>query len=1094
VAKIGKEATALVEVEAGKVSGSAFCIHSSGLFLTNEHVVGREGTEVTLVLGSGLKTQKILKAQVVRGDGELDLALLKAEGQGKHAALSLGSMESVTELTELVALGFPFGKDLSLEKDTFPAVTVNAGTVTALRHRDGVLHRIQMDAGVNPGCSGGPVLDMSGKVIGVVVEGVEATTLNFAIPIADVSEFLSRPDIEFVAPVLERSKLCEPVLFQARALPVFPAQGTLRLELVLRVDERETKHPMKFADGVYRVTATPVSRSAAAEEIPLLSCSIVAFRDQKEVGRVSEALTIQGSLHRAFGIHPPDMPQEQVVQPLPAPVSDLAVGGGGRYLILHFPKLGKLAVFDVNQAKITQFIPVEDEIKFTAGLDKLILVSPSKLVLKRYSLHTFQQEASASLPIRGEVMAIVMGSASKGPLLIRWTPGRRPNDRTTLTFFDVEKLEPLTWRFKPLPPYSGGYFGSTYDQRNHIRAAPDGSAFGVWSRNRQPNGLETLVVLKDKIKMAFADTSAGHVMPGMQARVIYTGTGLFSNDLTKLTGPWPDNSAFLPAQEGGYYLRLPGPILPGAPETLSPPNKQAKVIAYAEQNDQLIASCSGIELPNPDSFRAIDDFTFDKRVHFIPSARLLITIPDNDRLVLHRFNLEEALAKLDPWVYSRAPLAAENGKTYRYQIRAHSPSSSVRYDLECAPPGMTISPGGLIEWKVPEHLGLADCSVLVRMRGAGSNTSEHGFRISVEGRNPLRSMTISLSQFKALSADGRWLATASSSEGGIKVWDIQTATEVAHLKSSDYIGPLMLSSDGQRLASYYREGIGFWDIKKGKESSQVQWGLENMHAPKTVSPDGKRFAAVMRISEAPTRRLTGSSPKQFEGPLPTTEIMKIWDTATGHEMKIKTIKWPVDVIGGLVFSPDGKRLAGTAGGTLKIWDAASGDELMSTKALGLLTFSPDGQRLAGLFSAKGTIEVVDSRSGKGILSFAVKGLGSYQYQYTLAYSPDGGRLVFCSGWGLFVYDALTGREICAVASPRYLASATFSPDSKLVLTPCPIAQNMCDSLRIWDAATGLEIFTLKCAEKFEKAAFIGAASNRIVTVGDDVAEVWTLTQ
>jgi hypothetical protein len=39
VARIGKAATALVETQAGKVSGSAFCVHPSGLFITNEHVV-----------------------------------------------------------------------------------------------------------------------------------------------------------------------------------------------------------------------------------------------------------------------------------------------------------------------------------------------------------------------------------------------------------------------------------------------------------------------------------------------------------------------------------------------------------------------------------------------------------------------------------------------------------------------------------------------------------------------------------------------------------------------------------------------------------------------------------------------------------------------------------------------------------------------------------------------------------------------------------------------------------------------------------------------------------------------------------------------
>jgi S1-C subfamily serine protease len=168
VAKIGKAATALVEVQAGKGSGSAFCVHPSGLYVTNDHVVRGASGAVTLVLNSGQKSQKVVKARVVRTDGLLDLALLRVEGEGNHPALALGSDADLTELTEVVAFGFPFGKDLSFEKEASPAVSVNAGTVASLRSKGGELNRVQMDAGVNPGCSGGPVLDMSGKVVGVV--------------------------------------------------------------------------------------------------------------------------------------------------------------------------------------------------------------------------------------------------------------------------------------------------------------------------------------------------------------------------------------------------------------------------------------------------------------------------------------------------------------------------------------------------------------------------------------------------------------------------------------------------------------------------------------------------------------------------------------------------------------------------------------------------------------------------------------------------------------------------------------------------------------------------------------------------------------
>jgi S1-C subfamily serine protease len=239
LARLGKAATALVETKAGPDAppivqpgyGSAFCIHPSGLFLTNEHVVHPRGpfignqqsvpAEVTLILNPGEKTEKSYTGRVVRTDKQLDLALVRAEGAKNLPTLSLGSDEKLEELMEVVALGFPFGTALSSDgfppgrrpagsPREYPSVSVNAGSITALRLKDGALDRIQLDATINPGNSGGPVLDKSGKVVGVVVSGVVAerlgrTGISYAVPASHLNRFLARPDIEFTAPIVNRS-------------------------------------------------------------------------------------------------------------------------------------------------------------------------------------------------------------------------------------------------------------------------------------------------------------------------------------------------------------------------------------------------------------------------------------------------------------------------------------------------------------------------------------------------------------------------------------------------------------------------------------------------------------------------------------------------------------------------------------------------------------------------------------------------------------------------------------------------------------------------------------------------------------------------
>ena len=126
IGRLGKAATALVECDlrGGKGHGSAFCIHPSGLFVTNEHVVAGS-TAVRLVLDPSLKTQKVVKARVVRIDRENDLALLRAEGVEALPVLALGDGGGLEELEEVVACGFPFGRSLTVSKDDYPAVSIN---------------------------------------------------------------------------------------------------------------------------------------------------------------------------------------------------------------------------------------------------------------------------------------------------------------------------------------------------------------------------------------------------------------------------------------------------------------------------------------------------------------------------------------------------------------------------------------------------------------------------------------------------------------------------------------------------------------------------------------------------------------------------------------------------------------------------------------------------------------------------------------------------------------------------------------------------------------------------------------------------------
>ena len=251
IAKRTKPATVLVEAKPR--FGSGFCVHESGLFVTNDHVVKafKDGDQVTLVLNAGEENQKLLKAVVVRRDAELDLALLRAETDGKLPSLTLGHDDKLAELDEVISFGFPFGTGLAKE-GAYPTISVNASNISSFRRdQKSVLNRIQVDGALNPGNSGGPVMARDGKVVGVVVSGIPGAGINMAIPVGHVRRFLDKPEILLSVPPIDPKDKTRPVEFKAVVASVFPSDKPYDIELVLNAGVGERRYPMKLEAGKY---------------------------------------------------------------------------------------------------------------------------------------------------------------------------------------------------------------------------------------------------------------------------------------------------------------------------------------------------------------------------------------------------------------------------------------------------------------------------------------------------------------------------------------------------------------------------------------------------------------------------------------------------------------------------------------------------------------------------------------------------------------------------------------------------------------------------------------------------------------------------
>ncbi len=154
--------------------GSGVIVDESGYIITNLHVI-RQATKVVVALSDG---RKFHDAKIIGTDPLSDVAVLKIEAQGLTAA-PWGESEKMEVGDPVLAVGNPFGLDR----------TVTAGIISAKGRRrvvDNLNYQnfLQTDAAVNPGNSGGPLVNMKGQVVGIntAIVGQAYQGISFAIP------------------------------------------------------------------------------------------------------------------------------------------------------------------------------------------------------------------------------------------------------------------------------------------------------------------------------------------------------------------------------------------------------------------------------------------------------------------------------------------------------------------------------------------------------------------------------------------------------------------------------------------------------------------------------------------------------------------------------------------------------------------------------------------------------------------------------------------------------------------------------------------------------------------------------------------------
>jgi WD40 repeat protein len=397
--------------------------------------------------------------------------------------------------------------------------------------------------------------------------------------------------------------------------------------------------------------------------------------------------------------------------------------------------------------------------------------------------------------------------------------------------------------------------------------------------------------------------------------------------------------------------------------------------------------------------------------------------------------------------------------------------------------------------------------------------------------------------YLAFSPDGNLLAVSSGGLNGpafgnvlpgrprkpgvVQVWNLTTAKKVLTLENT--WGHVAFSPDGKRLATTWvstelgKDDAGqfqlssdarvkLWDAVSGKEVLSLSGHTEPIWRI-AFSPDGTRLASscwggTVKVwntasgKEITTIRAAGQKPvPQSAGSicfspdskqLATTDSgVKLWDAATGQELM--TFKETAPVIYHAAFTPDGTRLAVASqssrtrieDGRVKLFDLASGQPVITLHGpVGAFQLSPDGKRLFGR-DRTSTVKVWDITDGREIL--ALKG----PLPGVHAFNSDGTRLATVSAEGVRIWEVADSHDCTTLldevgVAPR-TQSPVFSPDGKYLA-----GLTRAKAVRIWEVATGKEVQSIKAGAGRIGSWDFSADSTQLAIASENSVKLWEL--